>query len=82
MTPATLKALSLYPELVALFERAKSGRRYGLRALPEEQFAAFLVEELAMVLVRGEDLIERLSARSEASDFTVLFDGVSTRSAA
>lgn len=67
MTPAILKANSLYADLEGLFERAKSAANYRLNALPEEEVAAELVEELAPVLVRLEDLIERLCSRSQAS---------------
>lgn len=63
MTPDTLKTLSLYEPLEALFHSARDSASYSLNALPEEEFANFLVERLATVLVEGEDLIERLCTR-------------------
>jgi hypothetical protein len=64
VTPDTLKALSLFPDLEALFERARDGRNYSLNALPEERLANLLVERLAPVLVEAEDLIAQISAAS------------------
>jgi hypothetical protein len=66
VTPDTLKALSLYPDLEALFERARDGRNYSLNALPEERLANLLVERLAPVLVEADDLIAQISAASSS----------------
>jgi hypothetical protein len=66
VTPETLKALSLYSSLEALFQAARAKRDYSLNALPEGEVANLLVERLASVIVEAEDLIERLCGRQSS----------------
>lgn len=61
MTPDHLRALSLYSDVEALFERAKRDRHIGLGALPEERIAALLVERLAPLLAELDDYCERIA---------------------
>lgn len=62
----SLRCISLAADLEALFERAKEARCYGLAVLPEEEVANALVELLAPVVVRMDDVLRDICRATAA----------------